>query len=70
MAHSGDALDVPTQGLTATGINTLEQDVGEVKDRNKMAGEEELLPQLIIHTVEKMDAGLCTKADKWRKIPQ
>lgn len=54
MAHLGDAMDVPTQGLTAMGINILERDDDEVKGCNKMIGEEKLLPQLTIHIVDKM----------------
>ena len=56
MAHSEDAMDVPAQGLATMGINTLEQDGGEVKSWNKMAEEEELLPQLTFHIVGKMSA--------------
>lgn len=54
MACSEDTMDVPFQGMTAMGINTLEKDGGEVKSRSQMAEEEELLLQLTIHTVDEM----------------
>jgi hypothetical protein len=47
-------MDVPIQGMAAMGINMLEKDGGKVKSHSKMAEEEELLPQLTIHTVDEM----------------
>jgi len=53
--HSEDMMDVPTQGLAAMSIYILKQNHSKVKSCNKkrkvMKGEE-LLPQLIVHTVE------------------
>ena len=43
MAHLEDIMDVLIQGMTAMGINMLENDGGEVKSGNKMVEEEELL---------------------------
>jgi len=54
VACSEDTMDVPIQGMAAMGINTLEKDGGKVKSHSKMAEEEELLPQLTIHTVDEM----------------
>jgi hypothetical protein len=70
VAHSEDAMDVPTQGLAIMGINTLERDGGEVKSYNEMAKEEELLPQLIVYTVNKMSERPLYESWKMVKIPE
>jgi hypothetical protein len=63
-------MDVPTQGLVIMGINTLERDGGEVKSYNEMAKEEELLPQLIVYTVNKMPERPLYESWKMVKIPE
>jgi hypothetical protein len=52
--HSEYMMDVPIQGLTVIGINTLEQDrkVKSYSEKRKVVEGEELLSQLTVHTME------------------
>jgi phosphotransferase system IIA component len=59
MVYSKDTMNDPTQSLATMGINTLKQDGSKVKScskKGKVVEEEELLPQLTVHTIEETSA--------------
>jgi hypothetical protein len=57
--RSNDMTNVPTKGLTVMDINTLEQNDSKVKscsEKGKGVEGEDLLQQLIVHTMEETSA--------------